>query len=73
MSVKEFVSGFLVLGFAIFIAGFITGMLAVAFIPIKEDSTSVKLLLFVLGLIAGALMVALTLTSFRFSYHESSA
>lgn len=56
------------LAFVIFIAGFLVGMLAVAFIPIKEDSSLVRLLLFILGLITGMVTIALALFTSKFSH-----
>jgi hypothetical protein len=51
--------GFLVLGFAIFIAGFLTGMLAIALIPVKPDLAALELMLFVLGLLIGMVVITL--------------
>ena len=34
---KSFITGFIVLGFVIFIAGFLAGMLAVALVSVKMD------------------------------------
>jgi hypothetical protein len=60
MDLKEgFLGGFLVLGFVIFIVGFLAGMVAISFIPINEEFTTLAFLVFVFGLIAG--MVAVTL------------
>lgn len=68
MSIKEgFISSFLVLGFVIFMSGFLTGMLAVAFISIKEDIAVLGLMLFILGFITGTTTIALTLIILRLS------
>lgn len=56
-----FMGGFLVLGFVIFIAGFLVGMLAIAVIPLTVDATLFGLLFFVLGFVVGILAVGLTL------------
>jgi len=63
MNVKEegFIGGFLVLGFVIFIVGFLTGMLAIAFIPVKPDSTTLALMVYVFGFITGMITIALML------------
>lgn len=61
---KGFVEGFLVLGFAIFILGFLMGMLAIALTNVKMDS-SILFIVFSAGLVAGVLMVALTLVSVK--------
>jgi len=56
---KEFMSGFLVLGFVIFIVGFLSGMLAVALIPVKPDFTALGFMVFVFGFITGTVIIAL--------------
>jgi hypothetical protein len=56
---KGFLGGFLVLGMVLFVVGFLTGMLAIAIIPMTADSTMVEFMLFVLGLMAGMVTVAL--------------
>jgi len=63
MNVKEegFIGGFLVLGFAIFIIGFLTGMLAIAFIPVKADFTTLACIALIFGFITGMLTTALLL------------
>jgi hypothetical protein len=58
---KGFTSGFLILGFVIFIAGFLTGMLAIAIIPIGIDFTTLGLMFFILGFITGMVTIALVL------------
>lgn len=62
MEVKQgFIGGFLVLGFVIFVAGFLTGMLAIAIIPIGTDSTTLGLMFFILGFMTGMVTIALVL------------
>lgn len=61
---KEFIEGFLVLGFAIFILGFLAGMLAIALVSLKMDS-AILFVVFSVGLLVGILMVALTLLILR--------
>jgi len=63
MNLKQegFLGGFLVLAFVIFILGFLTGMLAVAFIPVKADFTTLALMVFTFGFITGMVTVALLL------------
>ena len=56
---RGFLGGFLVLGFAIFIAGFLTGMLAIAVVP-SESDTLIEFLIFALGFVLGLLTIALT-------------
>jgi hypothetical protein len=61
MNLKEegFIGGFLVLGFVIFIVGFLTGMVAIAFIPVNAESITLAFMVFMFGFITG--MVTLTL------------
>jgi hypothetical protein len=56
---RGFIGGFLVLGFAIFITGFLTGMLAIALIPVKPDFTVLEFMLLVLGFVTGMVTIAL--------------
>jgi len=63
MNLKEegFIGGFLALGFVIFIVGFLAGMVAIAFIPVSADSTTLSFMVFMFGLITGMVTVALLL------------
>jgi hypothetical protein len=62
MNLKEsFLGGFLVLEFVIFIVGFLTGMLTIAFIPVKPDFTVLALMVFIFGFLTGMLTIALAL------------
>jgi hypothetical protein len=62
MNLKEgFIGGFLVLGFVIFIVGFLAGMVAVSFMPINADFTTLAIIVFVFGFITGMVTVALIL------------
>lgn len=61
---KGFVEGFLVLGFAIFILGFLIGMLAIALTNLKLD-LSALFIVFSAGLVTGILMMALALVSVK--------
>ncbi len=64
MDVKEgFIGGFLVLVFIIFIIGFLTGMLAIALMPVKPDSTTQGFMVFILGFITGMATIALVLVT----------
>jgi hypothetical protein len=58
---KGFLGGFLVLGFGLFIAGFLTGMLSLAVLNVTPDFTTMGLLIFAVGFIVGTLTVSLTL------------
>jgi len=61
---EEFVEGFFVMGFAIFIVGLLTGMLALGLLDLKLDSTSL-FIVFALGFLTGSLTFALTLVSVK--------
>ena len=63
MGLKEegFIGGFLVLGFVIFIVGFLAGMMAIAFIPVNTESTTLAFMVFIFGFITGMVTVALLL------------
>jgi hypothetical protein len=58
---KGFLEGFFVLGFGLFIAGFLTGMLALAVLNVSPDFATLGLLIFSVGFIVGMLTIALTL------------
>ena len=58
---KGFLGGFFVLGFGLFIAGFLTGMLALAVLNVSPDFATFGVLIFAVGFIVGMLTVALTL------------
>jgi hypothetical protein len=63
MDVKKegFASSLLVLGFSIFIIGFLTGMIAIAFIPVKPDVATLTLMVFIFGFLTGMITIALIL------------
>lgn len=52
-------SASLVLDFAVFIAGFLTGMLAIAFVGVSSDIATLSPMIFLLGFATG-IAVALT-------------
>jgi len=61
VDVKEsFLGGFLVLGFALFLVGFLTGLLAFALMPSELDVT-VEFMIFILGFLLGIVAIALAL------------
>jgi hypothetical protein len=60
---KGFLGGFMVLGFGLFIAGFLTGMLALAVLNVTPDFATLGILIFAVGFIVGMLTVALTLVA----------
>jgi hypothetical protein len=66
MSVKEdFMGGFLVLGFVIFIVGFLAGILALALIPVKPDFTALGFMVFMFGFITGMVAISLVLVAVK--------
>jgi hypothetical protein len=66
MNLKEgFLGGFLMLGFVIFIVGFLAGMVTIAFIPVNAESTAGAFMVFVFGLITGMVTVALILVTVK--------
>ena len=56
---KDYFFGFIVLGFAIFIAGFLTGMLAIAVLDLSVSATDAGMMFLALGFIGGAVLTAL--------------
>jgi uncharacterized membrane protein YqaE (UPF0057 family) len=62
MNLKEegFLGGFLVLGFAIFIVGFLAGVVT-AFISVSAESATLEFILFVFGFMTGMATVAILL------------
>ncbi len=62
---KGFFGGFLVLEFVIFIAGLLTGMLAILLVASKLDS-AVLFMVFSLGFIIGMILVALIVVMVKF-------
>jgi hypothetical protein len=54
----------LVLDFSVFIAGFLTGMLAIAIIGVSSDITTISVIIFALGFAIG-IAVTLTLVFWR--------
>lgn len=57
---KGLIEGFLILGFAIFILGFLAGMSVLALVSVKMDS-AILFIIFSSGMLVGILMVVLTL------------
>ena len=61
MDLKGFTSGFLVLGFVVFIVGFLAGALAITLASVNFDSTALGFMVFIFGFITGMVTVALVL------------
>jgi hypothetical protein len=63
---QAFTGGFLVLGFVLFVTGFLTGMLAFAIIPVSADVATMGFLFFVLGFLTAIISIALVMAIIRF-------
>ena len=61
MDLKGFTSGFLVLGFVVFIVGFLAGALAITLASVNFDSTALGFMVFIFGFITGMVTVVLLL------------
>ena len=64
---RGFLGGFLVLGFVIFVAGFLTGMLALAMVRVEMDATLLAVMWLLLGFVLGLLTIALALVVRRWN------
>ena len=62
---KDFFGGFLVFGFAIFIVGFLTGMLALIMMPVSPNADATGFIVFILGFITGMITFALFLVTVK--------
>jgi hypothetical protein len=63
---KGFLAGFLVLGFALFILGFLTGMLGIALITVKLPNVVYDAIIFLSGMVGGILVSALVFLLWKF-------
>jgi membrane-bound ClpP family serine protease len=62
---KGFLGGFLIMGFALFVTGFLTGMLSIAVLHAPSDFTTLGLITFALGLAVGIFIVVFTIAIIR--------
>jgi hypothetical protein len=62
---ESFIGGFIVLGFVIFLVGFLAGMVAISFIPVNAESTTLSFIVFIFGFITGMVTVALLLVTVK--------
>jgi hypothetical protein len=69
---KGFLGGFLILGFGLFIAGFLIGMVSLAVLNVTPDFGTLGLLIFAVGFLLGMMAVALTLVVVRLSRTQKS-
>jgi hypothetical protein len=67
---KGFLGGFLVLAFAVFIAGFLTGILAIAILNFSLDVATLGFIYFVVGLITGLVILVIALTAWQIRKQE---
>jgi uncharacterized membrane protein YciS (DUF1049 family) len=58
IKIKEYAKVFWVLGFVVFITGFLAGVLAIALIPTKPDASTQQLLIFAFGFITGIVVAS---------------
>jgi hypothetical protein len=65
MSAKGFMGGFLVLGFAIFLIGLLTGMLAIEILQVESDFSMLWFMVFFVGFLSGAVVSAMVLIIIR--------
>jgi hypothetical protein len=61
---KGFLGGFLVLGFAIFIVGFLAGLVS-AFISASTEPAALEFIVFIFGFMTGMVAVAIILVILR--------
>jgi hypothetical protein len=74
MDIKRgFVGGFLILGFSIFIVGFIAGILSIMLLQSKWDLTAQGFMVFIFGFLTGALMICLTWTIIKLNELEKES
>ncbi len=67
---QGFLGGFLILAFAVFIAGFLTGILSIAILNFSLNVAQLGFLYFLVGLIAGLVVLILALTAWKIRKHE---
>jgi hypothetical protein len=70
---KGFLGGFLVLGFVLFVVGFLTGMLALSLLRVALDFSTTGIMIFVLGFIAGMVTIALVSVMLKLSKLQKNA
>lgn len=62
---REYLFGFLVLGFAMFIAGFLTGILAIAVLDAPLGAEGTGVIAFALGFVGGVILMAIVVVTLR--------
>ncbi len=62
---REYLFGFLVLGFAMFIAGFLTGILAIAVLDAPLGAEGIGVMAFALGFVGGVILMAIVVVTLR--------
>lgn len=69
MDREGFIGSILVLGFVVFIAGFLAGLLAILMIPVSPDVTSFGVMYFILGFTVGIIVFALAWLIIKLKRH----
>lgn len=67
---RGFLGGFLVLAFAVFIAGFLTGILAIAVLNFSLEVATLGFIYFLVGLITGLVILVIAITAWRIRKQE---
>jgi hypothetical protein len=65
MDAKGFIGGFIVLGFAIFLIGLLTGMLAIEILQVESDFSMLWVMVFSVGFLSGAVVSVIVLIIIR--------
>jgi len=67
---RGFLGGFLVLAFGVFIAGFLTGILAIAILNFSLDVATLGFMYFLVGLLTGSVILIIAITAWRIRKQE---
>lgn len=67
---RGFLGSFLVLAFGVFIAGFLTGILAIAILNFSLDVATLGFMYFLVGLIAGLVIIVVAMVAWRIRKRE---
>ncbi len=68
---RVFLGGFLVLAFGVFIVGFLTGILAIAILNFSLDVATLGFMYFLVGLIAGLVIIVVVMVAWRIRKREA--
>jgi hypothetical protein len=67
---RGFLGGFLILAFAVFIAGFLTGILSIAVLNFSLDAATLGFVYFVVGMLTGLIILVVVMTAWRIRKQE---